>query len=88
MAETEDFVVETVDLNSEFFEKHVQFLTKITVKKLAEGKFEVRLPAEVESRAVFVKHFVYLCWYWYMNTAIEKIAQEEVSKGKIPSYTV
>jgi hypothetical protein len=74
-----------IDLNSEFFEKHVQFLTKITVKEVSEGKFELTYPCRFKDAAKVWRHFEFLCWFWYMQSAMDKYMKEQ-QKGDVPSY--
>jgi len=76
-----------IDLNSKFFEEHVEFLTKITVGKLENGKFKLHYPKRYKDTATFVKHFEYLLWFWFMTSTMEKFMQkEQQNKGDIPSY--
>jgi hypothetical protein len=82
---TEPMNTATIDLSSEDFEKHVEFLTKITVQKLEEGKFRLCYPKKFESKQMFIKHFEYLCWFWFMTSTMEKFMKEHVN-DTIPDY--
>jgi len=75
-----------IDLESEFFEEHVQFLTKITAEKVSENKYKLKYPRKFKSTATFIKHFEYLLWFWFMTSTMEKFMQEQQNKGDIPSY--
>jgi hypothetical protein len=74
-----------INLNDEFFEKHVEFLTKITVKKLEENKFELTYPCRFGSASIVWKHFELLCWFWFMQSTMDKLMQEQ-QEGSVPSY--
>ena len=73
-----------IDLGSQFFEEHVEFLTKITVEKLEDGRFKVYYPQNFESKRKFVKHFAYLCWFWFMTSTMDKL--KEARSGSVPYY--
>ena len=76
MTEKEAFRTTEIDLTSQFFEEHVEFLTKITVEKLEDGKFKLRYPRRFKSKEALIKHFEYLCWFWFMTSAMEKFMKE------------
>jgi len=73
-----------IDLSSQFFEEHVKFLTKIAVEKLEDDRYKVCYPQNFESKRKFVKHFAYLCWFWFMTSTMEKL--KEAQSGSVPDY--
>jgi hypothetical protein len=84
---TEEMHTVEIDLSSEDFEKHVEFLTKIAVQKVENGKFKLSYPKKFENKRMFIKHFEYLCWFWFMTSTMEKFMKEHVN-DTIPDYAV
>lgn len=84
MSETE-FKEAEIDLTSEDFEKHAEFLSKVTVQKSESGKFILRYPKKFSSYQQLWRYFEYLLWFWFMTSVMEREEQKQ-SKNSVIDY--
>lgn len=76
-----------IDLNSEEFEEHILFLTKVSVQKLNDGKFLIHYPKkQLKSYQQLWQYFHFLVWFWAMTTLMEREAEKESKTDKALDY--
>ena len=85
MSET-DMKSAEIDLTSEDFERHAEFLSKVTVQKGDNGKFILRYPKKFSSYQQLWRYFEYLLWFWFMTSAMEREAEKQQSKNNVVDY--
>ena len=75
-----------IDLNSQEFYEHTEFLTHVSVKRGNEGKFELSYPKRFKNQTQIKKFFEFLLWFWAMTTLQERYESEQQPKTAKVEY--